>query len=345
MNEIKKGCAQAVAGAFAKRPLWGIAIATVYAIAAPAPSAAASFTLNGSNNNSGTFNYTGTLDTMNITTTGIYTIDAFGAQGGKTYSILGGLGGNLQANFNLSAGTILSIIIGGKGGDGREGLNYAQDGSGGGGGGTFVATKLSSGTPTILLSAGGGFGGVSFGGKGNGNGGKGGDGGSGTNFPTTAGGSGGDGGFGGGNGGDGGDGSFGGAGGMGGMGIGIDLSQNIVLVNGGSRGRPTGRGGIGEDGIGIGGIGGYGGYGGYNIGGYDGYNPSGAYGIYNSSAIAGSIVSNNAVRNGNGFLSITFNAPATAVPEPFTIVGTLIGGTAAWRLRRQMKSSDLKRRK
>lgn len=31
---------------------------------------------------------------------------------------------------------------------------------------------------------------------------------------------------------------------------------------------------------------------------------------------------------------------ATAVPEPFTIIGTLIGGTAALRLRRKMKSAD-----
>jgi hypothetical protein len=72
MYEIKKGCAQAVAGVFA--------VAATYAIAAPAPATAASFTLNGSNNNSFTFNYTGAIDTVNITTTGVYTIDAFGAR-------------------------------------------------------------------------------------------------------------------------------------------------------------------------------------------------------------------------------------------------------------------------
>ena len=30
----------------------------------------------------------------------------------------------------------------------------------------------------------------------------------------------------------------------------------------------------------------------------------------------------------------------TAVPEPFTIVGTLIGGTAALRMRKKLNSND-----
>jgi hypothetical protein len=41
-------------------------------------------------------------------------------------------------------------------------------------------------------------------------------------------------------------------------------------------------------------------------------------------------------------LAFDFSSPpsATAVPEPFTIVGTLLGGTAALRLRKKLKSSD-----
>jgi hypothetical protein len=31
--------------------------------------------------------------------------------------------------------------------------------------------------------------------------------------------------------------------------------------------------------------------------------------------------------------------PSTAVPEPFTIIGTLVGGTAAWRMRKKLKST------
>jgi hypothetical protein len=40
------------------------------------------------------------------------------------------------------------------------------------------------------------------------------------------------------------------------------------------------------------------------------------------------------------FGSITPGPGTTAVPEPFTIVGTLVGGTAALRMRKKLKSSD-----
>jgi hypothetical protein len=33
------------------------------------------------------------------------------------------------------------------------------------------------------------------------------------------------------------------------------------------------------------------------------------------------------------------NPDATAVPEPFTIIGTLIGGTAAVRMRKKLKAT------
>lgn len=39
--------------------------------------------------------------------------------------------------------------------------------------------------------------------------------------------------------------------------------------------------------------------------------------------------------------SITPAAPTTAVPEPFTIIGTLIGGTAALRMRKKLKSTNI----
>jgi hypothetical protein len=37
-------------------------------------------------------------------------------------------------------------------------------------------------------------------------------------------------------------------------------------------------------------------------------------------------------------VNVTTDAPTTAVPEPFTIIGTLIGGTAAVRMRKKLKS-------
>jgi hypothetical protein len=46
---------------------------------------------------------------------------------------------------------------------------------------------------------------------------------------------------------------------------------------------------------------------------------------------------------GFGIDNLRFNAAAastTAVPEPFTIVGTLIGGSAAMRMRKKLKSND-----
>jgi hypothetical protein len=62
---------QAVTGAISKCPLWGIVAAAVSGIAAPAPAAAV------------TFNFTGLLDTYIVPTTGVYTIDAAGAQAGN----------------------------------------------------------------------------------------------------------------------------------------------------------------------------------------------------------------------------------------------------------------------
>jgi hypothetical protein len=40
-----------------------------------------------------------------------------------------------------------------------------------------------------------------------------------------------------------------------------------------------------------------------------------------------------------GSFGITVSAPTAAIPEPFTIIGTLIGGTAAFRMRKKLTSS------
>lgn len=142
MYELSKGCAQVVIGA--------IAATTVYGIVAPPAASAATFTLDTSNNNSGTFVYTGTFDAVNITTTGLYTIAAFGAQGGTGIGTnSGGLGGKSQADFNLTAGSHLSIAVGGQGRDNLYG--------GSGGGETYV--ELVTDVYTLLLRAGGGGGG------------------------------------------------------------------------------------------------------------------------------------------------------------------------------------------
>ena len=51
-------------------------------------------------------------------------------------------------------------------------------------------------------------------------------------------------------------------------------------------------------------------------------------------------MSSNAFQSGNGSLAISFvPASSTAVPEPFTIVGTLIGGGAALRMRKKLRDA------
>jgi hypothetical protein len=41
-----------------------------------------------------------------------------------------------------------------------------------------------------------------------------------------------------------------------------------------------------------------------------------------------------------GGLTVTGNVNTTAVPEPFTIIGSIIGGTAAFRMRKKLKTAD-----
>ncbi|WP_310417608.1 hypothetical protein [Chamaesiphon sp. OTE_8_metabat_110] len=51
-------------------------------------------------------------------------------------------------------------------------------------------------------------------------------------------------------------------------------------------------------------------------------------------------VANQIVLDDVTFGSVTPGAPTTAVPEPFTIVGTLIGATAAYRTRKRLKATN-----
>ncbi len=200
MLQIKKGSARVVMGAIAVSAM--SALSTPTAALSSALQQTATFTLNNGNNNSGIFSTTGVIDTVNITTAGIYTIDAFGAQGSNS----GGLGGEIKGNFNLTSGQILQILVGGVG------------------------------------KSGGGSGGNGFG---------------------------------------------------------------FMGFSGGNGGTSDGQGGIG---------------------GYD--------------ATISNLTSSNAIRSGDGSLAISFvPASSTAVPEPFTIVGTLIGGGAALRMRKKLRDA------
>jgi len=147
-----------------------------------------------------TFGFTGAVQTYSVPATGWYTIQAYGAEGGKSFTNLengdgknnGGKGGYSSISYYLTKGQALSIYCGGIGGDatraasgggaagwnggGAGGNGYASTytGGGGGGGATYVATTdlgpISSTNalytddfvtkPGLILVAGGGGGGA-----------------------------------------------------------------------------------------------------------------------------------------------------------------------------------------
>jgi hypothetical protein len=279
------------------------------------------------------FNFTGSIDTFTVPTTGVYRIDANGAQGSPVF---GGLGGNIAADFNLSAGEILRILAGG------TGINSLNPGSrnsnaGGGGGGTFVVLDNAP-----LVIAGGGGGGAGFANSGTTGGGGGGgfstsgNRSQGNGDSSTFGGFGGNNTFGGGNG-TGGSGNGGGNGGGG-------FVRGFVNNPGGSGGSggsfsftTAGNGGKGsnieqEDSPTVleGGNGG--------IGGYDPARLADPNSLVttNGSTSVGNRFNG---RVSIDFLRATIPPAPTAVPEPLTVIGTIIGGTAAMRLRKKLKST------
>ena len=103
------------------------------------------------------FTYTppGSVVTYTVPTTGLYQVTAFGAQGGGSTAIAGpagaiagpgGLGAEIGGDFNLTAGEVLQIAVGGAG----------LTGTLGGGGGTFVVGPEN--TPLVIAGGGGGGG-------------------------------------------------------------------------------------------------------------------------------------------------------------------------------------------
>jgi hypothetical protein len=91
-----------------------------------------------------------------VPTTGIYTIEAMGAQGGTQPEYnYGGPGALMKGEFQLQEGDKLLIAVG------QKGLNTTSgDNEGGGGGGSFVAlgSDISTAVPLIIAGGGGGDG-------------------------------------------------------------------------------------------------------------------------------------------------------------------------------------------
>ncbi len=98
--------------------------------------------------NNSSVGYTGTQYTWTVPTTATYTIDAYGAEGGRSTgsSNMGGKGARMKGDFTLNAGEVIKILVGQKGSD------YSNDGCGGGG--TYVVKQ--SGNVPILVAGGGG---------------------------------------------------------------------------------------------------------------------------------------------------------------------------------------------
>ena len=80
-----------------------------------------------------------------VPSTGTYTIEAYGAQGGNT----GGEGARMKGTFSLTIGHILKIVVG------QIGVTQSNN-NGGGGGGSFVWNSSSSNTLFIAAAGGGG---------------------------------------------------------------------------------------------------------------------------------------------------------------------------------------------
>ncbi|MBT3937050.1 MAG: hypothetical protein HOK52_01120, partial [Candidatus Marinimicrobia bacterium] len=88
-----------------------------------------------------------------VPVTGIYRIEASGAQGGSGCGISSGLGAKISGDFGLRKGSILLIGIGQTGSNGDDGTQ-----SPGGGGGSFIAQGENNATAIPLIIAGGGGG-------------------------------------------------------------------------------------------------------------------------------------------------------------------------------------------
>ena len=95
-----------------------------------------------------TFQYSGSLQSFDVTTTGTYLLAADGAQGGGSGNNSGGLGAEISGEIMLTARTELEIVVGGAG---------SPAGDGGGGGGNFI--YISGATSPLLVAGGGGGGG------------------------------------------------------------------------------------------------------------------------------------------------------------------------------------------
>lgn len=289
----------------------------------------------------GVYLYSGSKQTITLGP-GLYDITAYGAQGGDYTAINGhgitvilgggGLGAEIEGQFDFTNVTILTLQVGGAG---QVGNTYS---GAGGGGGSFVVDGT---TPLVIAGGGGGtadvyalygpIGGAGLTGVSGGNGGAGSDGGGGS------GGSGGNGGSGDASGGGGGGGGYSGGGGNGGHGG----SGGKSYLNGGAGGLgytsndgPAGQGGYGGGGGGYGGGGGGGGYSGGGGGGQ--LSGGGGGGSYVDTSAIADLTEASGVASPDGFpngeVTITAVQPSLCISESGNIVSVYWPAVPGWSL-------------
>lgn len=246
-------------------------------------------------NNTEFFNTSNGIQLWTVPKTGIYTIDCYGAAGGRDgyYGVNGGLGARIRGDFSLTQGEVLRIVVG------QVGQNDTGNAwGGGGGGGSFVWRNSSLSFP--LIAAGGGGSGGTGGSDSTSGGQTGTTGGSGTNGSFGSGGTGGSAGSGGSCGGGGGNGWLGGfTSTCGGSYTWPPIYSDARGYFGGSSGA---RGGFGGGGGAWGGGGGGGGYSGGGAAGWSYSGRGGGGGSYNSGTNQLAV---GATRSGDGQVTIT----------------------------------------
>ena len=103
-----------------------------------------------SSNLAGSVTVTGGIQYWTVPTSGAWSIECFGAQGGGAN---GGLGASIKGEFNLVAGQVIRILVG------QQGITQSgMPNSVGGGGGTFAVLSPATAVSDILVIAGGGGG-------------------------------------------------------------------------------------------------------------------------------------------------------------------------------------------
>jgi Glycine rich protein len=105
----------------------------------------------------GDYMYSGSEQTITLNP-GFYDIAVYGAQGGaytsfEVHTVSGGLGAEMEGEFNFTTVTTLTLLVGGAGS--TAALSDHETAGGGGGGGSFV---VSGDTPLVVAGGGGGNG-------------------------------------------------------------------------------------------------------------------------------------------------------------------------------------------